>query len=46
VLWCILSGVTLHTMGEPQAWVPIGAAAVAIAGCIYRAVDHRRSQPA
>jgi hypothetical protein len=28
ILWCLLSGLTLATMGEPQAWIPFAAAAL------------------
>ena len=31
VLWCLLSGLTLQTMGEPQAWAPYAALALAVA---------------
>ena len=31
VLWCLLSGLTLQTMGEPQAWGPYGVLALAAA---------------
>jgi hypothetical protein len=31
VLWCLLSGVTLQTMGEPQAWVLYAGPALAAA---------------
>ena len=34
LLWCLLSGVTLLTMGEPQAWVPFTAAALPLAAWI------------
>lgn len=30
VLWCILSGVTLHTMGTPEAWIPLAMAGLAV----------------
>jgi hypothetical protein len=29
VLWCLMSGATLLTMGAPEAWVPLAAAAAA-----------------
>jgi len=32
VLWCLLSGMTLQTMGEPQAWALHGVLALAAAG--------------
>ena len=31
VLWCLLSGMTLSTMGEPQAWAPYAALVLAAA---------------
>jgi hypothetical protein len=31
LLWLGLSGLTLHTMGEVQAWLPVSAAAISIA---------------
>ena len=38
VLWCLLSGMTLQTMGEPQAWVPYGVLALVAAAGIGTAV--------
>ena len=35
VLWCLLSGMTLQTMGEPQAWVLHAALALAAIACIW-----------
>jgi len=35
VLWCLLSGLTLQTMGELQAWAPYAALALAVAGWIW-----------
>jgi len=35
-LWLLLSGLTLHTMGEAQAWLPIGAVAVSLAALALR----------
>ena len=43
VLWCLLSGLTLHTMGEPQAWAPAAALALAAAAWIWATVRQRRS---
>ena len=31
ILWCLLSGMTLSTMGEPQAWGPYAALALTTA---------------
>jgi hypothetical protein len=31
LLWLGVSGITLHTMGEAQAWLPISAVAISIA---------------
>jgi hypothetical protein len=31
ILWCLLSGMTLSTMGEPQAWAPYAALALTTA---------------
>jgi hypothetical protein len=35
VLWCLLSGLTLQTMGEPQAWAAYAAVALAAAAWIW-----------
>ena len=43
VLWCLLSGVTLLTMGEPQAWAPIAALALAAAAWIWTIIRRRGS---
>jgi hypothetical protein len=32
LLWCLQSALTLHTMGEAQAWMPFAAVALAAAG--------------
>jgi hypothetical protein len=45
VLWCLLSGMTLLTMGEAQAWAPLAALALAAAGCIWTII-RRRGSPA
>src|SRR4029077_4847944 len=34
VLWCLLSGMTLQTMGEPQAWALHPARALAAIACL------------
>jgi hypothetical protein len=46
VLWCLLSGITLRTMGEPQAWAPLGAVALAAAAWIWTIIRQRESPPA
>lgn len=45
VLWCLLSGATLWTMGSPQAAVPLAAAALAVAGGVRIAVKDFRRAP-
>jgi Family of unknown function (DUF6064) len=45
-LWCLLSGMTLQTMGEPQAWVPYAALALAAAAWIWTIGHERGSLPA
>ncbi|MEX2127106.1 MAG: DUF6064 family protein [Xanthobacteraceae bacterium] len=42
VLWCVASGMTLWTMGAPEAWVSLGAAALAIAAAVWTAIARRR----
>jgi hypothetical protein len=34
-LWCLLSGMTLQTMGEPQAWAPYAALVLSVAAWIW-----------
>jgi hypothetical protein len=41
VLWCLLSGITLRTMGEPQAWALVAALAFAAAACIWTIIRQR-----
>jgi hypothetical protein len=41
VLWCLLSGLTLHTMEEAQAWMPF--AAVALVAAAWASAAIRRS---
>ncbi|MDP1585001.1 MAG: DUF6064 family protein [Bradyrhizobium sp.] len=45
VLWCLLSGITLRTMGEPQAWAHFSALALAAAACIWTIARQRGSPP-
>ena len=44
VLWCLLSGITLRTMGAP-AWVPLAAATLTLAACIGTIIQQRRLPP-
>jgi hypothetical protein len=41
VLWCLLSGITLSTMGEPQAWAPYSALVLAAAAGTWTIVRRR-----
>jgi Family of unknown function (DUF6064) len=34
--WCVVSWGTLHTMGEPDAWVPLLAAGLAVGVLVFR----------
>jgi hypothetical protein len=43
VLWCLLSGITLRTMGEPQAWALHAALALAAAAGIWTIIRQRGS---
>ena len=43
VLWCILSGLTLQTMGEPQAWALYAALVLALAGWTWTIIQRRKS---
>jgi hypothetical protein len=45
VLWCLLSGLTLQTMGEPQAWAPYAALALAAAAWIWTIIRQRGLLP-
>jgi hypothetical protein len=45
VLWCLLSGITLQTMGEPQAWAPYAAVALAAAAWIWTIIRQRGLLP-
>jgi hypothetical protein len=42
-LWCLLSGMTLQTMGEAQAWAPPAALALAAAAWIWTIIRQRGS---
>jgi hypothetical protein len=46
VLWCLLSGMTLRTMGEPQAWAFHATLALAAAACIWTIIRRRGSPTA
>jgi hypothetical protein len=46
VLWCLLSGITLRTMAEPQAWAPNAALALAAAAWIWTIIRQRGARPA
>jgi hypothetical protein len=45
VLWCLLSGITLSTMDEPQAWTPYAALALAAAAWTWTIISRRGSPP-
>ena len=45
VLWCLVSGMTLQTMGEPQAWAPYAALLLTAAAWIWTIIRQRRSLP-
>jgi hypothetical protein len=45
VLWCLLSAMTLQTMGEPQAWAPYAALALAAAAWVWTIIRERGSPP-
>ncbi|TIQ92165.1 MAG: hypothetical protein E5X44_15645 [Mesorhizobium sp.] len=38
LLWLLLSGLTLHAMGDPQAWLPLLAAAATVAAMTLRRI--------
>ena len=44
VLWCLLSGMTLQTMGEPQAWALHAALALAVAAWIWTITEMRMTR--
>jgi hypothetical protein len=44
-LWCLLSGMTLQTMGEPQAWVLYAALALAAFALTWNAVLSPSARP-
>jgi hypothetical protein len=41
LLWCLLSGITLWTLGAPEAWAPFSAAALTLAAMIAIIADRR-----
>ena len=41
LLWCLLSGITLCTLGAPEAWAPFAAAALTLAALIATTADRR-----
>ncbi|MGE0213570.1 MAG: DUF6064 family protein [Parvibaculaceae bacterium] len=43
LLWCMLSGATLWTMGAPEAWVMLAAAALALLLTVRRSIGSRSS---
>ena len=45
VLWCLLSGITLRAMGEPQAWVLHAALTLTAAAGIWTIIRQRGSPP-
>jgi hypothetical protein len=38
LLWLVLSALTLHTMGDPQAWIPLSALGAVVAVLVLRLV--------
>ena len=46
VLWCLQSAITLHAMGEAQAWLPFAAVAAAAAAGIAAAIRRPAPPPA
>lgn len=38
VLWCVVSAATLFTLGAPQAWFPVAALGIWVAGMVYEIV--------
>jgi hypothetical protein len=43
LFWCLLSGMTLQTMGEPQAWAPYSVLALAAAAWTWTIIRQRGS---
>lgn len=41
ILWLLLSGLTLQTLGDTQAWMPFSAVAIALGGLAVRLVRNR-----
>ena len=46
IFWCLLSGMTLRTMGESQAWMPFAAVAIAAAAWISATIRRPARPPA
>jgi hypothetical protein len=46
IFWCLLSGLTLNTMGETQAWMPFAAVALSAMAAITTAVRRPLPPPA
>ena len=46
IFWCLLSGMTLHTMGERQAWMPFAAVTIAAAAWISATIRRPSRPPA
>jgi hypothetical protein len=40
VLWCLASGATLWAMADPQAWIPLATALLAVAAPLRTATEH------
>ncbi|MER8962730.1 MULTISPECIES: hypothetical protein [unclassified Mesorhizobium] len=36
LLWLLFSGLTLHTMSDPQGWLPFSVVGTALAGLVLR----------
>ena len=45
VLWCLLSGMTLWTMGALQTWAPLAAVALTVAAFVWTIIYRRGSRP-
>jgi hypothetical protein len=44
VLWCLLGGITLQTMGEPQAWALYATLALAVAAWVWTITEMRMTR--